>query len=227
MPAEIGALFLHDKRITSDELDLAIDHQRRHRGDLGASLVALGYLTESEVAAALSKHYGVPSLVLQRFRLPSDILARVPAGAARKAGIVPLDHSAGTLTVATSDPTNVLALDDLKFLTGCHVEAVFATPAAIVDALDRCYPDTGRPVADATQSVEGKNGDRMTRELELMSAEASGIQLLGDVEESESGMLARGNEAPVIRLVRLERVWFAISAGLRMPLGILTMTPMS
>jgi type IV pilus assembly protein PilB len=201
MPDEIGALFQHDKRITSDELDLAIDHQRRHRGDLAASLVALGYLAEGEVAAALSKHYGVPSIVLQRFRLSSDVLAHVPAGAARKARIVPLDHSSGTLTVATSDPTNVLAIDDLKFLTGCHVEAVFATHAAIADALNRCYPGAILPVADATQSIEGKNGDRMTRELELISAEASGVELLG--EESESGTPARGEEAPVIRLVNL------------------------
>jgi type IV pilus assembly protein PilB len=193
MPAEIGALFLQQKLITSDELDLAIDHQRRHRGDLGASLVALGYLAERDVAAVLSRHYGVPSIALQRFRPPSDILALVPAAAARKARIVPLDRAGGTLTIATSDPTNVVALDDLKFLTGGHLEAVFATEAAIADALDRYYPAAVVPAADAMPREAG----------ELTAAEASSVQLLNDSEESGSGITERSEEAPVIKLVNL------------------------
>ena len=193
MPAEIGALFLQEKLITSDELELAIDHQRRHRGDLGASLVALGYLGERDVAAVLSKHYGVPSIALQRFRPPSDILALVPAAAAHKARIVPLDRAGGTLTIATSDPANVVALDDLKFLTGSHIEAVLATEAAIAEALDRYYPAAVAPAADPMPREAG----------ELTASEASSVQLLDDSEESGSGVTERSEEAPVITLVNL------------------------
>jgi type IV pilus assembly protein PilB len=193
MPPEIGALFLQEKLITSEELELAIDHQRRHRGGLDASLVALGYLGERDVAAVLSRHYGVPSIALQRFRLPSDILALVPAAAARKARIVPLDHAGGTLTIATSDPTNVVALDDLKFLTGSHIEAVFATGMAIVDALDRYYPAAMVPAADPMPPEAG----------ELTVSDASSVQLLDDTEEGASENTTRGEEAPVITLVNL------------------------
>jgi type IV pilus assembly protein PilB len=193
MPAEIGALILQQTLITSDELELAIDHQRRFRGDLGASLVALGYLGERDVAAVLSRHYGVPSIALQRFRPPSDILALVPAAAARKARIVPLDRAGGTLTVATSDPTDVVPLDDLKFLTGSHIEAVFATQAAIAEALDRYYPAAVDPAADPMPREAG----------ELTASEASSVQLLDDSEESGSGITARSEEAPVITLVNL------------------------
>jgi type IV pilus assembly protein PilB len=193
MPADIGALFVQEKLITSDELELAIDHQCRHRGDLDASLVGLGYLGESDVAAVLSRHYGVPSIPLHRFRLPPDILALVPAAAARKARIVPLDRAGGNLTVATSDPTNVVALDDLKFLTGCHIEAVFATGAAIADALDRFYPAAVVPAADPMPREAG----------ELTASEASSVQLLDDSEESASSITPRSEEAPVITLVNL------------------------
>ena len=167
-------------------------------GDLGSSPIELEYLSDADVLALQSRNHEVPSIALQRFQIPPEILALVPSEAARKARIVPLNRSGGTLTVATSDPSNVLLLDDLKFLTGCHVEAVFASEAVLAKALERYYgSDPPRETSKATARWEHRGKDAL---IDGGDVDAGGVQLLDDSAAGMAGSTS-GEDAPVIKFV--------------------------
>ena len=127
MPVRIGELLLKEKRITPEQLQEALNYQRSNGGKLGANLVKLGYVKDEEITALLSKQYGVPSIALSQFEIDPAVIKLVPAETARKYQIVPLSRAGATLTIAMTDPTNVFAMDDVKFMTGYNVEPVVAS----------------------------------------------------------------------------------------------------
>ncbi len=122
MPARIVELLVKENRITPEQLQEALTHQRVYGGLLAANLVKLGYVEDEEITALLSTQYGVPSIALNHFEIAPSVIKLVPAETARKYQIVPLNHSGATLTIAMTDPTNVFAMDDVKFMTGYNVE---------------------------------------------------------------------------------------------------------
>ena len=133
MPVRIGELLLKEKRITPEQLQDALSYQRTAGGKLGANLVKLGYIRDEEITALLSKQYGVPSIALTQFDIDPAVVKLVPAETARKYQIVPLSRAGATLTIAMTDPTNVFAMDDIKFMTGYNVEPVVASETAVFD----------------------------------------------------------------------------------------------
>src|SRR6478736_217187 len=131
MPVRIGDLLLKEKRITPAQLQEALSYQKTNGGKLGYNLVKLGFVKDEEITALLSKQYGVPSINLTQFEIDPGIIKLIPAETAHKYQIVPLSRSGATLTIAMTDPTNVFAMDDIKFMTGYNVEPVVASaPAA-------------------------------------------------------------------------------------------------
>src|SRR5206468_6248677 len=140
MAVRIGELLLKEKRITSEQLQEALNYQRQHGGKLGHNLIRLGLIKDEEITALLSKQYGVPSIVLSQFEIDPGVIKLVPAETAQKYQIVPLSRSGATLTIAMTDPTNVFAMDDIKFMTGYNVEPVVASETAVIDAIQRYYP---------------------------------------------------------------------------------------
>src|SRR6476660_7927231 len=147
MPVRIGELLLKEKRITAEQLQDALTYQRQNGGKLGANLVKLGYIQDDEITALLSKQYGVPSISLGQFEIDPAVIKLVPGDTARKYQIVPLSRSGATLTIAMTDPTNVFAMDDIKFMTGYNVEPVVASETAVLDAIQRYYPTATKPSA--------------------------------------------------------------------------------
>ena len=139
MPVRIGELLLKEKRISAEQLQEALNYQRTNGGKLGANLVKLGYVKDEEITALLSKQYGVPSIALNQFEIDPAVIKLVPAETARKYQIVPLSRAGATLTIAMTDPTNVFAMDDVKFMTGYNVEPVVASETAVLDAIDKYY----------------------------------------------------------------------------------------
>ena len=133
MPVRIGELLLKEKRITAEQLQDALTYQRQNGGKLGANLVKLGYIQDDEITALLSKQYGVPSISLAQFEIDPAVIKLVPAETARKYQIVPLSRSGATLTIAMTDPTNVFAMDDVKFMTGYNVEPVVAAATRVAE----------------------------------------------------------------------------------------------
>src|SRR6185503_8198088 len=160
MPVRIGELLLKEKRITTDQLQEALAYQRQHGGKLGANLVKLGFVTDDEITSLLSKQYGVPSITLHQFEIDPTVIKLVPAETARKYQIVPLSRNGATLTIAMTDPTNVFAMDDVKFMTGYSVEPVVASETAVLATIDKYY--VGAPPAEREKKVSGSSGNSST-----------------------------------------------------------------
>src|SRR5687768_689698 len=142
MAVRIGELLLKEKRISPEQLQEALNYQRQHGGKLGFNLIKLGYVKDEEITALLSKQYGVPSIALAQFEIDSGVIKLVPADTAQKYQIVPLSRSGATLTIAMTDPTNVFAMDDIKFMTGYNVEPVVASETSLEEAIEKYYGST-------------------------------------------------------------------------------------
>src|SRR5438034_6081148 len=140
MPVRIGELLLKEKRISTEQLQQALNHQKANGGKLGYNLVKMGFVKDEEITSLLSKQYGVPSINLTQFDIDPGVIKLIPAETAHKYQIIPLSRAGATLTIAMTDPTNVFAMDDIKFMTGYNVEPVVASEGAVNDALERYYP---------------------------------------------------------------------------------------
>src|SRR5512145_1548310 len=149
MAVRIGELLLKERRITPAPLQEALNYQKTNGGKLGFNLVKLGFVKDEEITALLSKQYGVPSINLTQFEVDAAVIKLIPSETANKYQIVPLSRSGATLTIAMTDPTNVFAMDDIKFMTGYNVEPVVASEAAVSDAIQKYYPPTPPPRAVA------------------------------------------------------------------------------
>src|SRR6476660_1809887 len=186
MPVRIGELLLKEKRITAEQLQDALTYQRQNGGKLGANLVKLGYIQDDEITALLSKQYGVPSISLGQFEIDPAVIKLVPGDTARKYSIVPLSRAGATLTIAMTDPTNVFALDDVKFMTGYNVEPVVALEGALLDAIEHYYCGNGHAQKVAVVTETGESAlDVATRALGEMPAVGEGgdVEVIEDLEE--------------------------------------------
>jgi type IV pilus assembly protein PilB len=211
MAVRIGELLLKEKRITPEQLQEALNYQKANGGKLGLNLIKLGFVKDEEITALLSRQYGVPSINLADFEIDQAVIKLVPAETAQKYQILPLNRSGATLTIAMTDPTNVFAMDDIKFMTGYNVEPVVASESAVTEAIQRYY--------NLAAKVAGGNGQQSALDFaaqalqELPQVDASEVEVLEELEEISVEALARqGEEAPVIRLVNV-MLMSAISKG--------------
>jgi len=223
MPVRIGELLLKEKRISAEQLQEALNYQRTNGGKLGANLVKLGYVKDEEITALLSKQYGVPSIALNQFEIDPAVIKLVPGETAHKYQIVPLSRAGATLTIAMTDPTNVFAMDDVKFMTGYNVEPVVASETAVLDAIEKYYggrasekPKAGGPIVQA--GSDGPSAlEAAAKSLEdlptMLEGTGDGVEVMEELEEISAEMLTRqGEEAPVIKLVNVI-LMSAISKG--------------
>src|SRR5580765_6174966 len=210
MPVRIGELLLKEKRITPAQLQEALNHQKANGGKVGVSLVRLGFVTDEEITDLLSKQYGVPSINLSQFEIDVSVIKLIPADTAQKYQIVPLSRAGATLTIAITDPTNVFAMDDIKFMTGYNVEPVVASEAAVVDAIQKYYPVVAAPkVTQSSVSLQSgpsalEMASRGLEELQATMDDAGDVEVLEELQEISAEALAKqGEEAPVVRLVNV------------------------
>ncbi len=213
MAVRIGELLLKEKLITPEQLQQALTQQKANGGKLGYNLVKMGFVKDEQITTLLSKQYGVPSINLAQFKIDPTIVKLVPTETARKYQVIPLSRSGSTLTIAMTDPTNVFAMDDIKFMTGYTVEPVVASEVAITDAVEKYYPSGkggppgkgGKPGAGA---VTGSTLEMASRGLEELQASLGGgaddVEVLEELQEISAEALARqGEDAPVVRLVNV------------------------
>src|SRR5215467_2373888 len=139
MAVKLGDLLLRSKLITPDQLDAALKSQREEGGKLGEALVRVGAVTEGDITETLSQQFGVPSIDLAHFEIDPAVIKVVPGEVARKYGVLPVNKTGATLTIAMGDPTNVFAMDDIKFMTGYNVEPVVASEVALRKAIEKHY----------------------------------------------------------------------------------------
>jgi type IV pilus assembly protein PilB len=221
MAVRIGELLLKEKRISAAQLQDALTYQKANGGKLGFTIVKLGLVKDEDITALLSKQYGVPSINLGQFDIDGGVLKLIPAETAHKYQIVPLSRSGATLTIAMTDPTNVFAMDDIKFMTGYNVEPVVASETAVSDAIARYYPAGAMPRPAPEKKVEKKTDKKPQAQANLNNAvtlemvtkaleETANAVIDDDVEVLEeldqidvSSLERQSGEAPVIRLVNL------------------------
>jgi type IV pilus assembly protein PilB len=217
MAVRIGELLLKEKRITPEQLQQALAAQKANGGKLGYNLVKMGFVKDEEITALLSKQYGIPSINLAQFQIDPAVVKLVPAETAQKYQIIPLSRSGASLTIAMTDPTNVFAMDDIKFMTGYNVEPVVASEIAITEAVQKYYPmkagaakggAAGKPGAPGAGGAQvGMSAlDMATKGLEeLQALDNSGdVEVLEELQEISAEALAKeGEAAPVVRLVNV------------------------
>jgi type IV pilus assembly protein PilB len=182
----LGELLVRNKLIDEKQLAKALEEQKSTGGRLGASLVKLGYLKEEDLAAFLSRQYGVPSINLNEFDIDENVIKLIPAEVVQKYQLIPVNRAGSTLIVAMADPSNIFAIDDIKFMTGYNVEVVVAFEASIRYAIDKYY--------DQSSSFDDVMGDLEDIDLEIID----------DGEEIDTRDLEKASEdAPVVKLVNL------------------------
>jgi type IV pilus assembly protein PilB len=197
MSSKLGDLLVKENLISQQQLKEALEYQRVNGGRLGNCLIRLGFVTDDEITTILSRQYGVPSINLSFFDIDPSIVKLIPVETAQKYQILPLSRVGSTLTIAMIDPTNVFAMDDIKFMTGFNIEPVVASETAIREAIDKYYGSTHaielKKVMEDIAVIDQKlDGDDTSLEL---ASEEEAIDLEGLEQAAE--------EAPIIKLVNL------------------------
>ncbi len=184
--SRLGELLVREKLITPLQLQKAVEEQRAQGGRLGYQLTRLGFLEENELTAFLSKQYGVPSINLSDFDIEPDIIKLIPKEVVQKHQVIPVNRTGSTLIVAMTDPANIFAIDDIKFLTGYNVEVVVASEQAVLEAIEKYYT--------SNVTFEEVMVDFGDEDIEVGDAEED-LDIL-DLEKS-------AGDAPVVKLVNL------------------------
>ncbi|MCX5896096.1 MAG: type IV-A pilus assembly ATPase PilB [Proteobacteria bacterium] len=184
MPEKLGELLVKKNIISSQQLGKALEDQKASGEKLGASLIKLGFVKEGELVYFLSEQYGIPSVNLSELEIAEEIIKTIPADVAVKYQVIPLSKRDSTLIIAMVDPSNIFAMDDIKFLTGYRIEPLIASDSCMRTALDTYYGTT-------------KGLDTF-----LEGMETEGVEYIDDDENVDITNIQRASEdAPVIKLV--------------------------
>ncbi len=168
MSAKLGEILVRENLITSQQLRETLEYQRANGGRLGSNLVRLGYVSDDVVTAVLSRQYGVPSINLDLFQIDADVIKLISEDVSIKYSVLPISKVGATLTLAMADPTNVFAMDDIKFMTGLNVEPVIASETSIQLAIAKYYSGSSEiDIFDSAFAIEaervgvtnGRNGN--------------------------------------------------------------------
>jgi type IV pilus assembly protein PilB len=192
MSQRLGDLLVKEKIITHDQLDKALKAQRENgpNSRLGSTLVHLGFVSDEEVTNFLSRQYGVPAINLQYFEIDSSVVKLIPEETAKRYQILPLSRVGASLTIAMVDPTNVFAMDDIKFMTGFNIEPVVASESAIMEAIEKAYG--------------GSQNESNVDELLAAMGDEADVELQAEQDDIDLAELEKSaDEAPIVKLVNI------------------------
>src|SRR5467141_1910453 len=191
MSVRLGEILLKESLITQEQLQKALEFQRANGGKLGSCLTKMGFITDDDITGVLSRQYGVPSINLKFYEIDPNVIKLIPQDTALRYQVIPLSRVGSVLTIAMTDPTNVFAMDDIKFMTGFNVEPVVASESAIGEAITRFYGGSDADSEELSKMMKDLVDDE---ELELAAEEA---------ELDAASLEKAAEEAPIIKLVNL------------------------
>jgi type IV pilus assembly protein PilB len=229
MSAKLGEILVRENLITSQQLREALEYQRTNGGRLGSNLIKLGIISDDVITAVLSRQYGVPSINLELFQIEEETIKLISHEVALKYTVLPISKVGATLTLAMADPTNVFAMDDIKFMTGLNVEPVIASESSLQIAITKYYSsskaievvmngtdDFGKIAARLARNGNGNGKGKVDEKIldsdlnvslekfTFESASGEELEVLEDNEEIDLASLAQASEdAPVVRLVNV------------------------
>ena len=183
----VGEMLVKANLITPEQLDQALVKQKATSERIGVILAKLGYISEEEIASFLGRQYGVPSVALGTVKIDPAVLKLVPAAVARKHLLIPLSRSGSILTVAMADPSDIVAIDEVRFITGHNIQPMVAPNISIQNTLNKYY-DTAGVAGSLVRDFEQK-------ELGIAEPDQGGIDLAELYRATE--------DAPVVKLVNL------------------------
>jgi type IV pilus assembly protein PilB len=224
MVAKLGQILITSNIISEEQLKQALSLQKKEGGRLGTNLAKLGYITEDKLVSFLSKQFGVPAINLSEYTIDPAVVKLIPLEMTRKYLIMPIARVGATLTIAMADPSNVFAIDDVKFMTGYNVEVVVAAESAIIGAITGNYSKGGDGLVTSkkttsSQMVQAKDYTLTDEEMEgnenLRGMEespsvdvdefdkivGSALDTVDVVEEKDDSEAIRDVEAPIVKLV--------------------------
>ena len=188
MTSRLGEILLKEGVITQQQLMKTLEFQRVNGGKLGSCLTKLGLITEDEITGVLARQYGVPAINLRHYEIDPEVIKLIPQDIALRYQLVPLSRVGSVLTVAATDPTNVVAIDNIKFRTGLNVELVVASESAITDAIARSYGGS-EALEDLMRGIVQEDQE---------------VELAVEDEELDATVLEKAAEqAPIIKLVNM------------------------
>jgi type IV pilus assembly protein PilB len=187
MSGRLGELLVRENLISVQQLRKAQEDQQKNGTRISTALIKVGAIEESKLTDFLSKQYGVPAINLKEFDIDGEIIKLVPKDVAEKHLVIPVNRAGSSLIVAMCDPSNIYAVDDLKFLTGYNIEPVVTSEPALREAIEKYYAEKGPNLEDIISNMED--------DVEVAEGEDDG----GNVEE----MAKAADDAPVIKLVNL------------------------
>ncbi len=185
MSGRLGELLVRENLISVQQLRKAQEEQQKSGARIGTALIKTGAIEESKLTDFLSKQYGVPAINLKDFDIDSEIIKLVPRDVAQKHLVIPVNRAGPSLIVAMCDPSNIYAVDDLKFLTGYNIEAVVASEPAIREAIDKYYAEKQQTLEDIVGEVDDD------------------VELQVDTDDSGVDDIKAAEDAPVVKLVNL------------------------
>jgi len=193
MSHRLGDVLVKSGRITAEQLQQGLALQKEKGGRIGSALVKIGVLSEKELVEFLSQHFGVPAIDLSRVEVDESVIKIIPADVARKYTILPVAKVGAKITLAMIDPTNVFAMDDIKFMTGYNVDPVVSSESALRGAIDKYY--------GSTHAIELK---KVMEDLTEPATADSSLEVLEEEEDLDLDTLEKeSEEAPVVRLVNI------------------------
>ncbi|MDD5284281.1 MAG: type IV-A pilus assembly ATPase PilB [Desulfuromonadaceae bacterium] len=184
--SRLGEILVKNNLISREQLGKALEEQKLNGNQvrLGSILIKQNLITEAELTSFLSKQYGVPAVNLTDYEIDAAVVKSIPAEVVQKYQLVPVNRAGATLIVAVSDPSNLFAIEDIKFMTGFNIEMVVASDRDIKVAIDKYY-DQSASLAD----VMGK-------------LDIEDMEVVGDIDEVDVGFLEKATEdAPVVKMV--------------------------
>jgi type IV pilus assembly protein PilB len=183
----IADMLVRQGLVSEEQIQDAKDQTKQQGGGLTGALAKLGYVKETQLVEFLSRQYGVPSINLEEVEVDEEVIQLVPREVAERHQVIPIEKQGQTLIVALTDPSNIYAMDDIKFLTGFNVEVVVTSEASIESALEQYYA----PGGEFEDALEGYDED----EIDFLTGD-QGVEDFEDLEDE-------AEEAPVVRLVNV------------------------
>lgn len=215
---KIGKLIVKAQLITEDQLQKALLTQKKEGGRLGSVLIRLGFIDGPKLLKFLSQQYGVPSVELEKLEIDPAVIKLVPAEVVKKYLVVPIKRMGATLSLAMVDPSDVFAIDDIKFMTGYNVEPIIASETAVIDKINQSYGKGNVALVEKTMTIEAKDytladneeslfEDTKGEESPMVSVEdfdtvvGDALENIDVVEDQEEEAGSKDVEAPIVKLV--------------------------
>ncbi|MEK6560418.1 MAG: type IV-A pilus assembly ATPase PilB [Nitrospirota bacterium] len=189
--SKIGRMLVEAKLLTEDQLEKSLALQQKEGGRIGSILVKFGYIQEQTLLQFLSKQYGVQPIDLSKVEIDSSVIKLIPTEVVQKYNVIPVRRIGAVLTIAMMDPTNIFAIDDIKFMTGYDIEVVVATESAIMATMSKLYDTSSMNLQQVLKSMDA--GEESVDIVEADTEEQVDLRELKEAVE----------EAPVVKLVNL------------------------